>query len=222
MRCLCLWMTSSPQVRECSQRLSLWSLKVPSSPGSHPCQIFGGKCGVQKTKLYVWVVLFGGWGGGRSWPWVYCIPGRGRTLLSSWWVMEEKRLMFANISSQASAFLDSTHPPPMQIDPPEKIHMESLKAEAEFWHGFEMESSWGKGSLLSCPSGLQHVRCRTGPYSGCICLPIGMWCRRTEWVNRVVPRRLRARISSPPHLCWEMEKREKGTAEQKARARKRR
>lgn len=49
--------------------------------------------------------------------------------------------MFANISSQASAFLYSTHPPPMQIDPPEKIHMVSLKAEAEFWHGFEMESS---------------------------------------------------------------------------------
>lgn len=67
------------------------------------------------------------------------------------------------------------HPSPhlCRLNPPEKNQMLSLKAKAEavFYHHLRWKAAKRReGSTLV--SGFQHVRGRTGPYIGCICLQI--------------------------------------------------
>lgn len=97
------------------RRLFFWGLKMPTSPSCHVRSLgWGWGIWFLRPKLYMWVVLFGGSDGGRSWPWVCCIPGRGRTLLSSdesW-----KRNVWCLQTTRAKLLLSSTPPSPHLAD----------------------------------------------------------------------------------------------------------
>lgn len=93
--------------RECSKKL-FWGLQMFPSPSSHVRSL--GEMWFLRTKLCVGCFIFGGGVGvGAGHGFAAFQEEGGLALL--WWVMEEKRLMFANISKPSLCFL-VLHPSP--------------------------------------------------------------------------------------------------------------
>lgn len=111
-----------------------------------------------EDKALCGLFYFWGWGGDGSWPWVCCIPGRGRT--GSPLMSHGRETSNVCKHLQAKPLLSCTPPIPhlCRMDPPEMIRMLNLEANVEGL-GLRWEAAERRGGCCLVPlnSGMRDI-----------------------------------------------------------------